>query len=57
MMAADHAVQILDHHRAEELARAAVAAGAGTAARRIVAIALARQGRASKAVAEVQRGP
>ncbi len=60
-IAADHAVQSLDHHRAEELARAAVTAGAGPAARRILAIALARQGRASKAeavFAEVTaRGP
>jgi DNA-binding CsgD family transcriptional regulator len=48
-VAADHALQSLDHHRAEELARAAIVAGAGPPARRILAIALARRGQAPQA--------
>jgi DNA-binding CsgD family transcriptional regulator len=47
--AAEHAVNTLDHQRAEQLAQAAITAGAGPAAHRVLAIALARQGRARRA--------
>jgi DNA-binding CsgD family transcriptional regulator len=57
-IAADHALQSIDHHqhrhqhrRAEDLARAAITAGAGPPARRILAIAQARRGEAHQAEA------